>query len=57
MKDLLRHYKKPSSKQEMVETIQAVCDEISLEQLQTLIATMPSQIQAMISMKGASTKW
>ena len=31
MKDLFHHHKKPSNKQEMVETIQAVWDEVLVE--------------------------
>jgi len=57
VKDLLRYYKKPRNKEEMMQTIQAVWDDVSLEQLQKLIATMPNRIQAVISTRGGSTRW
>jgi len=41
----------------MVQTIQSTLETISLEQLQTLIKTMPNRIQAVISTRGGSTKW
>ena len=52
IKDLLQKHKKPKNQQEMAATIQAVWDEVSLEQIQDLIANMPSRMQAVISTSG-----
>jgi len=57
MKDLLYHHKKPKNKQEMVKCIEVVWYGVTLEQLQTLIVSMPHRIQAMISAKGGSIRW
>ena len=57
MKDLLRHHKKPSNKQEMMDTIKAVWEEVSLEQLQNLIESMLKRMKAVISARGGSTRW
>ena len=56
VKDLLRHHNRPRNKQEMMQTIEAVWNEVSMEQLQNLIASMPKRIEAIISTKGGSTK-
>lgn len=57
VKDLLRHHQKPKNKEDMIQTIQAVWNDVSLEILQTLIASMPDRIQATIAAKGGSTRW
>ena len=57
VKNLLRHHNRPRNKQEMVQTIEAVWNEVSMDQLQKLIASMPRQMEAVISAKGGSTKW
>ena len=57
VKDLLRHHNRPRNKQEMMQTIEAVWNEVSMEQLQTLIASMPKRIKAVIAAQGGSTKW
>ena len=57
VKDLLRHRPRPRNKEEMAQTIQSTWDTISLEQLQTLIRTMPDRMQAVISARGDSTRW
>lgn len=57
MKDLLRYHKKPNNTQEMIQVIQAVWNEVPLEQLQNLIVQMPHRIRAVISTMGGSTRW
>ena len=57
MKDKVRYYKKPSNKEEMSALIQVIWDDVSLEQLQRLIQTMPKRMQAVISARGGSTRW
>ena len=57
MKDLLYHHKKPNNKQEMMDTIKAVWDEVFLEQLQNLIESMPNRMKVVISARGGSTRW
>ena len=41
----------------MIQIIQSTWDTISLEQLQTLIRTMPDRMQAVILARGGSTRW
>ena len=57
IKDLLHHYNMPKNKQELIELIQQIWNEISLEQLKRLISTMLNRMQAMISANGGSTRW
>ena len=57
VKDLLRHHNRPRNKQEIMQTIEALWNEVSMEQLQNLIASMPRRIEAIISAKGGNTKW
>lgn len=44
VKDLLRHHNRPKNKEEMIHIIKAVWDEVSMERLQSLIATMPKRM-------------
>jgi hypothetical protein len=37
--------------------MQEVWEQVSLEQLQMLISSMPNRMQAIISTKGGSTRW
>jgi hypothetical protein len=46
VKDLLQHRLRPKIKEEMEKPIQSTWYTISLEQLQTLIITMPDRMQA-----------
>jgi hypothetical protein len=48
---------KNKNKEEMRQTVQGVWDQISLEQLQMLISSMPNRMQQIISTKGGSTRW
>jgi hypothetical protein len=57
VKDLLGQHPRPKNKQEMAPTIQSTWDTMSLEELQTLIRTMPGRMQAVLSPRGGSTRW
>jgi hypothetical protein len=41
----------------MRQTMQGVWNQVSLEQLQMLISSMPNRMQQIISTKGESTRW
>ena len=57
IKDLLRHHNMPKNKQEMIQLIKQVWDEVSLHRLRRLIANMPNRMWAVISASGGSTRW
>jgi hypothetical protein len=48
---------KDKNKEEMRQTVQGVWDQVSLQQLQMLISSMPNRMQAIISTKDGSTRW
>ena len=48
---------KDKNKEEMRQTVQGVWDQVSLEQLQMLISSMPNSMQQIISTKCGSTRW
>jgi hypothetical protein len=48
---------KDKNKEEMRQMVQGVWDQVSLEQLQMLISSMPNRMQAIISTKDGSTRW
>jgi hypothetical protein len=48
---------KDKNKEEMKQTVQGVWGQVSLEQLQMLISSMPNRMQQIISTKGGSTRW
>jgi hypothetical protein len=48
---------KDKNKEEMRHTVQGIWDQVSLEQLQMLISSMPNRMQQIISTKGGSTRW
>jgi hypothetical protein len=57
VKDLLQHHNKPKNKEEMIQTMQGVWEQLSLEQLQKLISNFSNRMQAVILAKGGSTRW
>ena len=57
VRDLLCHHNMPKTKQEMIQLIKQVCDEVSLHQLRRFIANMPNCMRAVISANGGSTRW
>jgi hypothetical protein len=48
---------KDKNKEDMRQTMQGIWDQVSLEQLQMLISSMPNRMQAIISTKGGITRW
>jgi hypothetical protein len=48
---------KDKNKEDMKQTVQGIQDQVSLEQLQMLISSMPNRMQAIISTKDGSTRW
>jgi hypothetical protein len=48
---------KDKNKEVMRQTMQGIWDQVSLEQLQMLISSMPNRMQAIISTKGGITRW
>jgi site-specific recombinase len=48
---------KDKNKEEMRQMVQGVWDQVSLEQFQMLISSMPNRMQQIISTKGGSTRW
>jgi hypothetical protein len=45
------------NKEEMRQTMQGIWEQVSQEQLQMLISSMPNRMQQIISTKGGSTRW
>jgi hypothetical protein len=56
-KDLLQHHSKPKNEEEMIQTMQGIWDQVSLEQLQRLISNFSNRMQAILLAKGGSTRW
>jgi hypothetical protein len=54
---LVAHHSRPKNKEEMIQKMQEVWEQVSLEQLQMLISSMPNRMQAIISTKGGSSRW
>jgi hypothetical protein len=48
---------KDKNKEDMRQTMQGIWEQVSLEQLQMLISSMPNRMQAIISTKSGSTRW
>jgi hypothetical protein len=57
VKHLLKSHRRPHDKEEMIQQIEVVWNEVCLQQLQALIANMPDRMRAIIRAKGGSTKW
>jgi hypothetical protein len=55
VKDLLQHHSRPKNKEEMIQTMQGVGEQVSLEQLQRLISNFSNRMQVVILAKGGST--
>jgi len=47
----------PHNKQDMIQQIEVVWNEVFVQQLQALIANILDQMQAIIQAKGGSTRW
>ena len=52
VKDLLRQHNVPKNKQELIQLIQKVWNEVSLERLRQLISNMPNCMQSTVSANG-----
>ena len=57
IKDVVQKECLPKNKEEFIKTIQEAWEEMSLEILETLIASMPFRMMAVIVAKGGSTRW
>jgi hypothetical protein len=57
VKDLLQHHSRPKNKEEMIQIMQGVWEQVSLEQLKRLISNFSSRMQAVILAKDGSTRW
>lgn len=57
VKDKLRHYDRPRSSQEMIQTVTTVWNEVSEDELFRLISSMPDRLKAVIEAKGGNTRW
>jgi hypothetical protein len=47
----------PKNNEEMIQTMQGVWEQVSLEQLQRLISNFSNRMQVVILAKGGSTRW
>lgn len=57
VKDKVQSTSRPHNKEELVESLHRVWEEIPSDILQTLIATMPARVKEVISAKGGSTRF
>jgi hypothetical protein len=57
VKDLLQHHSTPKNKEEMIQTMQGIWEQVSLEQLQRLISNFSNRMQVVILAKSGSTRW
>jgi hypothetical protein len=57
VKDLLQHHNRLKNKEEMIQTMQGIWEQVSLEQLQRLISNFSNRMQAVLLAKGGSTRW
>ena len=56
VKDLICHHNMPKIKQEMIQLIKQIWDEVPLHQLKRLIANMLNRMRAVISVSDGSTR-
>jgi hypothetical protein len=56
VKDLLQLHNRPKSKEESIQTMQGVWEQVSLEQFQRLISSFSNRMQVVILAKGGSTR-
>jgi transposase len=57
LKDGVQNTSRPRNKEELVESLNAVWEELPFEILQTLIASMPTRMKEVIDAKGGSTRF
>ena len=57
LKDTIQKEELPQNKEELVNTIQRAWEEVSLEMIEVLLASMPHRMKAVIKANGGSTRW
>ena len=57
LKDHVQNRPRPKNKEEMIQSIERAWEDISMETLEILIASMPCRMKAIIDAGGNSTKW
>ena len=57
LKDVVQKESLPRNRDELVETLQQVWEEVSLQTINVLIASMPFRMEAVINVHGGSTRW
>ena len=57
VKDIVQKEVLPQNKEELVNTIHRAWEEVSLELIECILASMPHRMKAVIKANGGSTKW
>ena len=57
LKDVVQKEFLPRNRDELVKTLQRVWEEMSLQTINVLIASMPFRMEAVINAHGGSTRW
>jgi hypothetical protein len=57
VKDTIQKEELPQNKEELVNTIQRAWEEVSLEMIEVLLASMPHRMKVVIKANGGSTRW
>lgn len=57
VKDTIQKEELPRNKEELVNTIHRAWEEVSLEMIEVLLASMPHRMKAVIKANGGSTRW
>ena len=57
LKDAIQKESLPRNRDEVVKTLQQVWEEVSLQTINVLIASMPFRMEAIINAHGGSTRW
>jgi hypothetical protein len=57
LKDTIQKKELPQNKEELVNTIQRAWEEVSLEMIEVLLASMPHRMKAVIKANSGNTRW
>ena len=57
LKDAIQKESLPRNRDELVETLKRVWEEVDLQTINVLIASMPFRMEAVINAYGGSTRW
>jgi hypothetical protein len=57
VKNTIQKEELPQNKEELVNTIQRAWEEVSLEMIEVLLASMPHCMKVVIKANGGSTRW